>query len=243
LRSFRWRRVRGQSHSTWRSVKINHFLLPLVEAARGSVSSPFADSALRCSGWPRGHARSAPAAPSCNRCRISRMSVTGLLRPAMRPPPSRSDVSKQSARSGTSTPRSPITSLLGGSPCPLLGGSAWATLPGSGWATSGGSACPTPVAHYRATADSRGSREAPVREQANQDRPEDAGAHPANAAQGSVGERRRRLRQRLPNARWPPGGRRKDARSLDVPLTSFDAREKLATCAAMSLGPHSRGNR
>jgi hypothetical protein len=36
---------------------------------------------------------------------------------------------------------------------PALDGSAWATLPGSRWAIPGGSVCPTPVAHYRATAD------------------------------------------------------------------------------------------
>lgn len=51
----------------------------------------------------------------------------------------------------------------------------------------------------------RGSRDAAVREQARQDQPEGAGTHPANAAQGAAGERRRRLRRGTGRrgARWP----------------------------------------
>jgi hypothetical protein len=50
--------------------------------------------------------------PSCNRRRISRIAVTGLLRPAMRRPPSRRvDCSKVGQRrSEAPTPRSPVTS-------------------------------------------------------------------------------------------------------------------------------------
>src|SRR5438552_16980379 len=48
----------------------------------------------------------------------------------------------------------------GGSRWPSLGGSIWVTLPGSVWATPGGSASPTPVAQYRAAADTPSLRRA-----------------------------------------------------------------------------------
>ena len=85
-----------------------------------------------------------------------------------------SDVSEAVSTMRGSTPRSPITSPLGGSACPPLDGSAWATLPGSGWATPGGSACPTPVAHYRATADTARLLSAQDRSKSQGDRGADA---------------------------------------------------------------------